>query len=130
MAQVLRSVFGRRMARRGVGRMARSRVGRSGIRSIGRMARSRAGRSAGRSIGRSAGRRMMRSCSGGLFNFGKRGHRRGAGGGRMGLLASLGALVLGGIFGGRRYMNRSNHRIGGRDVSRSQGRQNVPTADY
>lgn len=125
MAQVLRSVFGSRIGRggaRSLGRAARSRVGRGNMRSIGRMARSRAGRSV---IG-AYGRRMGRP---GVGLFGRRHHRR-SGVGRFGLLASLGALVLGGIFGGRRLMNRQNHRIGSQDVSRSQSYRNTPTSDY
>lgn len=116
MAQVLRSVFGGRIGTRSLGRMARSR---RGARSIGRIARARAGRNV------MGGRRMARS--GGLF--GRRYHRR-SGVGRFGLLASLGALVLGGIFGGRRLMNRQSHRIGSQDVSRSQSYRSTPTSDY
>lgn len=124
MAQVLRGVFGNRVGRggaRSLGRMARSR---RGIRAV-RKGRHRRARNLGRAfstrVGRSGGRRLR--------GFGTRGYRR-AGFGRVGLLASLGALVLGGILGGRRYMKRGNPRIGSRDVSRSQRHPNVPTADY
>lgn len=126
MAQVLRSIFG-------------SRRNRGNVRSLRRMARSRArarrmrafGRSAGRSMVRSAPRRAMRAGSRSSYRFtGPWRHRRGAGFGRVGLLASIGALILGSIFGGRQYMNRPKHRIGSRDVSHSKERTNVPPADY